>query len=89
MRAFQSCKIWYDDHIPKIKTFLGLLPGNYEMLSRLNELDLCTLLKTEWQPDLDNFSVKNSPHKSNSFRCESISKFVKFSDILNNNKQVN
>ena len=33
-------------------------PGNFVMLSRLNKLDLCELFFTEWQPDLDHFSVK-------------------------------
>ena len=74
MRAFQSCQIWYDDHRPKINTFIGLPPGNFEMLSRLNELDLCRIFVTEWQPDLDHSSVKKSPHNSNWFRHESISK---------------
>ena len=63
-------------------------PGNFEMLSWLNELDLCGPFLTEWQPDLDYYSVKRSPHKSNSFRCESISKFAKFTKILNSKKQV-
>ena len=58
------------------------------MLSRVNESDLCGFFKTEWQPDLDHSSVKKSPHKSNSFRCEGISKFGKFTKILNKDKQV-
>ena len=74
VRAFQNCQgvsLW---------TFLPLVcghhirPGNFEMLSRLNKSDLCGLFLTEWQPDLDHSSVKKSPHNSNSFRHESISK---------------
>ena len=30
-------------HRPKVKTFIGFLPGNFDMLSRPNELDLCGL----------------------------------------------
>ena len=58
------------------------------MLLRLNEWDLLGPFLTEWHPDLDHSSVKKSPHKSNSFRCESISKFGKFTKILNKDKQV-
>ena len=54
-------------------------PGNFEMLSRLNELELCGLLLIKWQPDLDYYSgKKKSLHKSNLLRHESISKFSKF-----------
>ena len=63
-------------------------PGNFEMLLRLNEWDLLGPFLTEWQPDLDHYSVKRSPQKSNLFRCESISKFGKLTKILNSNKQV-
>ena len=58
------------------------------MLSRLNELDWCGLFLNEWYPDLHHYSVKKSPHKSNSLKCESTSKFGKFTKSLNNNKQV-
>ena len=58
------------------------------MLSCLNELDLCKPFLTEWQPDLDNWSVKRSPHKSYLLKCESTSKFAKFTKSLNNYKQV-
>ena len=40
-------------------------PDNFEMLSRLNELDLSGLLFTEWQSDLDYYSVIKSPLKFN------------------------
>ena len=43
------------------------------MLSRLNQLDLCRLFK-KLNDNLDYYSVKKSPHKSNSLRRESISK---------------
>ena len=47
---------------------------NFEILWHLNKLDLCGLFKTEWKPDLHDYSVIKSPHNSNSFRHESISK---------------
>ena len=72
MRAFQSCKIWYDDHRPKIKTFLGLLPGNFEMLSCLNELDLCTLFKnrmTTWPRQFFSLKIPHTGDKTSLDRC--------------------
>ena len=45
--------------------------GNFEMLSRLNKLDF---FLTEWQSDLDYYSVFKNLHKSNSLRRESVSK---------------
>ena len=41
--SISKLQIWYDDHRPKTKTFIGLPLGNFEMLSRLNESDLCRL----------------------------------------------
>ena len=37
-------------------------PGNFEMLSRLNKLDLCRLFLTEWWPDLVVQWIITSPH---------------------------
>ena len=54
----------------------GIHPGNFEMLSRLNELDLCNFFLTKWQPELDHYSVLKSPHNFYSLRHESISKGV-------------
>ena len=51
-----------------------ITPGNFEMLSRLNASTCANFLKTEWQTDLDHCSVLKSPHNSNLFRHESISK---------------
>ena len=31
--------------------------GNFEMLSLINELDLCGLFFTNWWPEIDDFSV--------------------------------
>ena len=45
VKAFQSCQVCYDDHRPKVKTFIGLPPGNFETLSRLKDLVLCGLKK--------------------------------------------
>ena len=47
---------------------------NFEMLSRLNELELCELFSTELYSRSGCHSVKKSPHMSDSFRRESISK---------------
>ena len=58
------------------------------MLSHLNKVDLSALFLTEWERDLDHSAVKKSPHESNSFRCEGISKFGKFTKILNKDKPV-
>ena len=50
-------------------------PGNFEMLSRLNELDLCGLFLTEeWSKSGCHLVFLKIPQKSNSFRRESISK---------------
>ena len=48
--------------------------GNFEMLSCLNELELCGLFLTEEWSRSGCHSVKKSPHKSDSFRRDSISK---------------
>ena len=53
----------------------AIRPCSFEMLPRLNKLDLCRLyFLTEWQPGLDYYSVLKNLHKSNSLRSESISK---------------
>ena len=55
------------------------------MLSHLQELELCGLNNGLGQVVIQ---FKKSPHKSNSFMCEGISKFGKFTKILNKDKQV-
>ena len=61
-------------HIPLRPTNSAIPPGNFEMLSRLNELDLCGLFKLNNRLGQVVIQLKKSPHKSNSFRRESISK---------------
>ena len=77
VRAFQSCQVWYDDHRPKVKTFIDLLPGNFEMLSCLNELDWCGLFLTEWQPNLHHYSVLKSPTHSSVRALQSLANLPK------------
>ena len=43
--------------LPQRPTNSAIPPGNFEMLSRLNKLDLCGLFLTEWQLDLDHYLV--------------------------------
>ena len=45
-------------YIPYRPTNSAIPLGNFEMVSRLNELDLCGLFLNEWKPDLDYYSVK-------------------------------
>ena len=52
----------------------AILPGNFEILSRPNELDLCGLFLTEEWCRSGCHSVKKSPNKSNLLGRESISK---------------
>ena len=59
------------------------------MLSSLNEFDWCGLfLKLNDTLTYTIIQFKKIPHKSNSIKCESTSKFGKFIKSLNNNKQV-
>ena len=51
--------------------------GAYIRIDReIQCLPYAGFLKTEWQPDQDNYLIMKSPHKSNLFKRESISKLL-------------
>ena len=56
------------------ESYNAIPPGNFEMFSCLNEMNLCGLFKLN--NGLNQFVnlVQKCPHKYNLFRCESISK---------------
>ena len=73
--AQQACFLYFlisNDIHPKDP---GIVPYPLATLKCLNMWNLFGLFKTERQPDLDHYSVKRSPHMSNSLRCGNISKF--------------
>ena len=68
--------MWYPKDPP-------IVPYPWQLWNVLTpkRLWLVRIFLIEWQPDLYDYSVKKSPHKSNSFRREIISKIVPIKPI--------
>ena len=71
-RVKKKCK--KNNHVKKLHIPMFRGSGNFIMLSRLNELELCGLFSREEWSRYDCYSVKNIPRMSSSFRHASITK---------------